>query len=371
MMKPYLTILLILFIAAAFLVEACGPSVEQAATMTASAWTPTPRPTATSTITPSPTPIPYDLTIKITDSAGNPIPGAGVVFPESGSGEPLTADDSGLAAWSNLPGPGGSLTVTAQGYLSGEQSLALERGPNEVVITLQRDPYGLLPSTACAAGETLLYMEDFQDEQSILKHHDDGGAPMPLAAAPGEAENIVLIHDFTSPVGDYSTYLTADEAGEFYEFGEAVWRFRFMLTEEANWGLSWNSARPTEFGGITTGQTTYTIYFNTSRHAGISRSIWNDSFQPVFDIGKPGLEDKPLTLDVNVWHYIEISTFQGRVQVWLDGENVMDVVDDMPLPPGGFSIGGGDAGIMYFDAITVCGLSAPFSSITPPVPFTP
>jgi hypothetical protein len=140
------------------------------------------------------------------------------------------------------------------------------------------------------------------------------------------------------------------------------------LTQETNLRLGWNSARPSEFGGITTGGSTYTIYFNTSRHIGVMRNIWDANGQPVNNIGKPGLFDGVFILNPNVWHYIEISTYKGQLQVWLDGAGVIGVVDDMPLPPGGFDIGKGDAGIMYFDAISVCGLSAPFTSMPSPIP---
>jgi len=352
-----------------FLLASCGPSPDSIATMTASAWTPTPVPP---TITPSPTPVPHSLTVKVTDAAGNPIVGASVVFPESGSGEPVAMDDSGQLSWNNLAGPNGSLSVSAQGYLKAEQALNLERGPNEVVITLERDLYGLLPSTACAAGENLLYMEDFQDGQTDMAHNTkDGGAPAPLGPVVDEAGNTVLIHDFTTPVGDYSTYLTQNSTGGFYEFGEAVWRFRFMMTQETGWGLSWNSARPTEFGGIMTGQSIYGIGFNTDRHIIVMRNIWDASGQTVYNVGKLDLVNKVLVLKPNLWHYLEISTYQGQLQVWLDGVSVVDVVDDVPLPPGGFSIGSGDSGIIYYDAISVCGLSAPFKSMPAPVPVTP
>ena len=141
-------------------------SAEQIATMTASAWTPTPRPTPTPTATPTATPIPYDLTVKVTDADGNPIAGANVAFPESGDDAPVSTDDSGQVTWSSLGGPNGALTVAAPGYFGAEQSVSLGRGPNEVVVALERDPYGLLPSVACAPEEKSLYIEDFQDGQA-------------------------------------------------------------------------------------------------------------------------------------------------------------------------------------------------------------
>ena len=65
-----------ILLATVLLMASCGPSAEEVATMTAEAWTATPLPTATPTLTPTPTPIPFDVTVKITDQDGNPIPGA-------------------------------------------------------------------------------------------------------------------------------------------------------------------------------------------------------------------------------------------------------------------------------------------------------
>ena len=126
----------------------CGPSPEAVATMTAEAWTPTPPPTAT------PTPIPYALTVKVVDAEGNPVPDASVVLAELGEDEmgTQTSDADGQVAWTDLPGENVSLSVQGQGYFAGEVSQAIERGPNEVTVSLEADPFGLLPSVACAPG---------------------------------------------------------------------------------------------------------------------------------------------------------------------------------------------------------------------------
>lgn len=349
------------------LLVSCGPSPEQIATMTASAWTSTPPPTNTPVPTATSTPVPYDLAVTIVDESGAPISGAGIVFPESGNGDAVLTNDQGQYIWSNLGGDKASVSVTAQGYIPADQSAALQRGANEVNITLERDVFAFLPSNACGAGESLLYMEDFQDGETDLIHYNDGRVPVPLGEVPDEKGNTVLVHDFTSPTGDYSSYLNQNPTGGFYEFGDAVWRMRFMITQETDWGLGWNTAGPQEFGGITTSQSSYGVYFNTARHAGITRNIWDANGQPVPDAGL-GRVDKVLILHPNTWNYLEFSTYQGHLQVWLNGEGVFDIVDASPLPPGAFSIGKGNAGIMYFDAISVCGLNAPFTSMPSPVP---
>ncbi|HEY5119487.1 MAG TPA: carboxypeptidase-like regulatory domain-containing protein, partial [Anaerolineales bacterium] len=104
MKTPFARLSILLVVTLLF--TSCGPSPEQITTMTASAWTATPQPTSTPTPTLTPTPIPYDLTISVVDEAGAPIAGATIVFPESGSSEPVTADATGKYNWTNLPGAG-------------------------------------------------------------------------------------------------------------------------------------------------------------------------------------------------------------------------------------------------------------------------
>ena len=108
-------------------------------------------------------------------------------------------------------------------------------------------------------GGTLL----FQNRTTILPHNNDGVLHLLLGSAVDEAGNTVLIHNFPTPVGDYSTYLMRNSTGGFFKF--------------------------------------------------------------------------------------------------------VDAVDDLPLPPGGFSIGRDASGIIYYDAISVCGLGAQFTSLPVPV----
>jgi hypothetical protein len=71
---------------------------------------------------------------------------------------------------------------------------------------------------------------------------------------------------------------------------------------------------------------------------------------------------------------MEISTFQGHYQVWIDGKSELDNQDPKPLPAGSFGIWfgmpltGNKTTIIYTDAISICGLSALFTSIPAPAP---
>ena len=343
------TLSLSILLVAVILLTACGPSAEQIATMTASAWTPTPRPTATPTITPSPTPIPYDLTVKVTDSDGNPITGASVVFPESGNGEPVAADDAGQAAWSNLNGPNVSLTVTAQGYLKGEQGAALERGPNEVAVKLERDPFGVLSSEACLSSEQLLYLEDLQDGDA----HDwpqinsllNGWS---VGEYPEEPGNLVAVNNSPDHIGGNI------EGG--YQFQDAVWRARYAVIGGRGISFNWLQNWGVEFEGATADDMRYQIIVGAGG---------NETHRLVLPASNRAV-DRGYAVKTPGWHLIEISLYQGYLQIWIDGVLNMDYADSSPLPAGmiGIELFPPQAPdtLVYFDDIRVCGLSAPFAS---------
>ncbi len=162
-MKRFCIILLFTMLAAG-----CGPSPETIATETAMAstaiaanWTVTP----TITSTPTSTPIPYDLTVLVEDEAGNPIEGAVITLlgAEGIENTIQLSDSMGRTDWTNLPKDMVTLTCFAQGYLLVEAVGILTRGENEIVLTTSRDPYSRIPGEVVDDGETLLFIEDFQD----------------------------------------------------------------------------------------------------------------------------------------------------------------------------------------------------------------
>lgn len=368
-----------IFTVLVFSLAACGPSPEQVATLTASAWTPTPVPTDTPvptatatplpTNTPTATPLPISLAVKIVDAGGSPVPGASIAYPESGAVEPFFADEAGQYSWSDLPTALGTLYVTAQGYLKAEQKLVLDRGSNEVTVTLQRDPYGLLASTACGPGETPLLLEDFQNGETHFAQAAPGGRPADLVPAPDDPANTVLIHDMDSlPRGEeLSTYLRVGAEGERVQFGDSVWRMRLYLTVFSELAFFWQIAPPYERDGVSISESSYNFGFTDQRRLFIRRMFW-DSTGKFITVGKDFLFNGAAIITPEAWHYLEISTYQGSVQVWLDGEQIVAAEDVAPLPPGGMNIQGAGKGLHYFDAISVCRLSAPFVSIASPVP---
>lgn len=340
MKKTIVTALIMLLI----LIAGCGPSPEEIATMTASAWTATP----TITPSPTPTPIPYDLTLKVTDADGNAIAGASVTLDES---EPVLTDENGTVAWTNLAAPDGSLAVAAQGFFASDQTFSLNRGPNEVAFALERDPIGLLPSQACASGESLLYVEDFQDGSgqgwNEIEYFANGWLVEEFAAEPG---NLVASNSNMDHHGHSLQDMT---------FEDAVWRLRFFVSGRRLISFNWLENYGIEIDGQQVDNSRYQIVLDTDG-IGIRRLTL-----PVMNIGAASGRGAK----AEIWHTIEISTFQGRTEVWLDGQKNSGYTDPKPLPSGGIGLEfipfdtAKPGTIVYFDNMSICGLSAPFSSL--------
>ena len=334
-----------------------GSSPEQIATLTASAWTPTPPPP---TATPTATPVPYDVNVSVVDESGAPIAGANIVFPESGNGEAVQADEQGKFSWTNLQGEAATFKASAQGYFAGEQSATLQRGPNEVSVTLKRDPFGLLPSEACATGEKFLYAEDFQDNRAQGWNEIDLKTPgWNMAPSAEDAANIILIAQYTDMVGDGSLWSRLSNM----QFDNAAWRMRFMVSKPLtgeNWfSFNWRFAlEPFDLNGQQVFDSRYQIT-NGGGSIGLRRLQ-----QPVTNVGIGNVKGPK----EGEWHLAEISTYNNVTEIWMDGTRLMSYEDPQPLPPGTmgleFRLKGSDA-VVYFDNLAVCELSAPFVSIAP------
>lgn len=333
------------WIALLILIAGCGPSPEEIATMTALAWTPTPIPP---TATPTPTPIPYDLTLKVTDVDGNPVTNASVTLGES---ELVLTDANGVASWMNLDAPDGSVNVAAQGYFASAQTFSLKRGLNDFVVALERDLNGLLPSQACAPGETLLYLEDYQDGAA------QGWPEMEFFA------NGWLVEEFTAEPGNLvASNNNMEHHGHSLQdmtFGDAVWRVRFFVSGRRLISFNWLENYNIDIEGQQIDNSRYQIVLDTDG-IGIRRLTL-----PVMNIGAASGRGAK----AENWHTIEISTFQGRTEVWLDGQKNSGYTDPKPLPGGGIGLEfipfdtAKPGTIVYFDNMSVCGLSAPFASL--------
>jgi hypothetical protein len=73
----------------------------------------------------------------------------------------------------------------------------------------------------------------------------------------------------------------------------------------------------------------------------------------------------PYVLRAGVWHQIEISTFEGRFELWVDGVPWVQYDDPEPLPEGRLVIGVGMQHTpdvtekVFFDDMSVCELTSP------------
>lgn len=353
-MKHTLFGLLIIVTSMVFL-AGCGPSPEEIATMTAEAWTPTPRPTATPPPTPTPTPIPFDLTVNVTDGDGNPISSAAVTLAELGEDETArqSSDASGQVSWTNLPGEMVSLSIQGQGYYSSELSQNIERGPNEVTISLERDPFGLLPSEACAAGETPLLIEDFQDGKA--QHWDNITAAIEFNAQNGwslvedEPGNYVVN---ASNAAGFATDSYFYEGLELYD--NAVWRIKIRTVGKdndafLNWRHGWNDA----------GDWRYIVQYGGGALLDLSRLH--------YEVGHFSVSGSSMELAEEQWYFLEIGTFDGTTEVWVDGVKKNSYTDPQPMEPGTIGLEvhlfDGSNSVYTFDNIVVCGIEAPFGTI--------
>ena len=325
------------------LLISCGPSEEAIATMTAAAWTPTPLPTAT------PTPIPYGLKVKVMDESSNPISLAYVHLVEAGD-EVLAVDESGEVLFQGLPGDNVSLAVSGPGFFPEESTQTIERGENTIEILLKQDPYGLLPVNACSAGETLIMVEDMQDQ--VLQGWSDLTAKLE-SGAPG----VEIIEDVNQP-GDWvlKAYITTEtghfQIGSYDEsLGDAVVRFRTRNNSGQHLHVGWHS----------TDTSRYIAFIYADEGGGRVEKFEGENSFSAFNISG--------FIGDGEWHTIEISTFNDVYEIWIDGVQRGSWQDQKPLDQGNFLL---DADfwlpdrISEIDNIAVCGLSAPFETIITP-----
>jgi hypothetical protein len=330
------------------IMTACGPSPEEIATQTAAAWTPTPLPTATPTVTPSPTPtpIPYNVNVSVKNSDDEPIADALI------TGNAITrldavTDESGAASFSDLGSDSFKLKIEAPGYFVSETEQNIERGENSIEIMLERDPFSLLPSQACAPGETPLMIEDMQDQLMQgwggLSMKLDSGAPgVEIIEDPDEPGNWLLK---TSSMGKD----THAEVGTYdQDFGDAVVRFRARGSGKQHYHIGWHW----------TDADRYIAFVYADANGGRVEKFVGDTNFTAFNFGGYIGDGK--------WHFFEVSTYQGEYQIWLDGAERGKWTDKQPLPEGKFRIDQdfwSDDAYAYFDQFSVCQLSAPFQTI--------
>ncbi len=322
-------IMIALLVILALSLTACGPSEEEAAQMTQAAWTPTPPPTAT--------PVPFDLSLSVTDAEGNPVAGASVQA-DGGSG---TTDDSGSVSLADLPDDSAKITISAPGYFPAEMTEALQPGANQASASLELDPDGLLVKNACAPGEKLVYLEDFQDGQAqdwdAVENNLQGWS---VEANPDNTDDMVIAAREGAP--------WAWLRGPEYAFDNAVWRFRFKYTGSANSQINFRHDEAAQQRYILfIGDEAYLARFDKGNH---------------LDLGFAGRPQK------DQWHLLEYSYYDGTVSVYIDGKQGATWTDNNPWSGGTLNLEpyGSSDSVYYYDDFSVCELSAPFQPIPRP-----
>jgi hypothetical protein len=175
-----------------------------------------------------------------------------------------------------------------------------------------------------------------------------------------EAGNMILSAQYSDMLGDAPLASRL----EGMEFDNAVWRTRFLISKpfasQNNWfSFNWkNNLQPFDLNGVEIYDSRYQLPIGTGYFA--LRRLQ----QPATNVGIGQVKNP----EVGEWHLVEISSFEGLTQLWLDGEKLMYYQDPQPIPPGTIGLElwlTGSDNILYFDNISVCGLGAPFVSILP------
>ena len=341
----------ILVILVALSVTGCGPSEEEIAAMTAAAASPTPLPpTETPLPTPTftPTPMPKDLTVKVVNDAGEPVSGAILMVSSLDyQGGEVVSDDMGMATFLDLPEETTYFNISASGYFAAKAEAQVVPGPNEVTVTLEMDPMGLLPSAACAAGETPLLVEDFQDKKmqnwdDVTGKIDSGVPGIEFAEDAEQPGNWVLKSFNTDQTGHV-------QIGSYNQpLGNAVVRFRTRNNAGQHLHVGWHQ-NPNAM---------YIAFIYADQVCGRVEKMTDGNFFQVLSLGGYIGDGK--------WHTIEISTFDGVYSIWIDGVERGSWEDKQPIPEGGLFL---DADfwqaerVVEFDDLSICELSAPFTSL--------
>jgi hypothetical protein len=302
---------------------------------------------ATSTLSPTPMPIPFALSVQVTGEGNAPITGAYVTL-EGVAGENGTqlTDDLGMVSWSSVPRETVKLSISAQGYLPSETSATVDQGDRQESVSLERDPFGLLPAEACAPGESILHVEDFQDGEARrwpeIQFRAQGWE---IGSHPDSQGDLVLYSNNTGSVGS-STQLRYFYADDF------VLRIHFMVFRNAGLFVGVHEGTPYEPQNDIIMRQNYAIHVDRN---GVV------SFRGARDLVGLGGNDKRIS--PGDWHLLEIGVFEGLLEIWVDKYCYLSYQDPAPVPGGTLGLGAyreSDDDFIYINDISVCGLTEPY-----------
>ena len=239
-----------------------------------------------------------------------------------------------------------------QNTISSTTTTQNDTSPGETIQAII-SPSGLLASEACLPGERLVYFEDFQDNKAqgwpeieyraqgwdIVSHPDS--PENTVIQFPCETETGILLSDFT--------------------FDNAVWRVFFMPKGKPNFiNFDWHqNAYPDKFEA-------YSVGFIEGESVRVIRVSAHSLPEHILEVVLLDIEQN---VKKDVWHLLEISSYNTTLEVWLDGTQLLTYVDPQPLPGGQIGLGlwgsEDENSIVYFDNLSVCELSEPFEPLSP------
>ena len=308
---------------------------------------PTSTPIPTDTPTPTPTPVPYGLAVSVLDEQGAPIAGAQLALTvDDAAVDDAQSDESGAATWDNLPGEAISLEVAAQGYQPAQVAQTITRGDNQVSVTLVRDDFAPLPAEACAPGETLLYIEDFQDQRAQgWPEIEFGAMGWKIEDDPQFPGNLVVAARQGAPWVFYNI--------ENMSLGNVVWRLRYQY--------SGNAVTHLNFRFVESGQLSARYMYVGGTYSHLQR-IENE-----ITVGLANFPNEK----ADTWHLLEMAFYDGVLSIYRDGVKLIVYEDPMPWEGGSINLEPypqDETAAFYYDDLVLCNLSAPFAPLPTPEP---
>jgi len=240
------------------------------------------------------------------------------------------------------------INLSSTGKICGETS---SEQHDPTYSSAEHDPYTITSEQTCLPGERFLYLEDFQDGQAQGWPEIEFRAQnWDIVPDPEESGNLLAQNP-----GINGTVVTFQ--GEI--FPDAVFRVNFLSTGNTQPIFLWHSNNDPyeEERGLVT-SSDYSFGF---MHHG------THFIRYTYPLPEAVLQGGDYWITNDIWHQIEISTYEGMLRIWLDGKEIFAYLDPNPLPAGTIGIGLGESleegSMLYFDNLSVCELSGPFSPI--------
>ena len=211
-------------------------------------------------------------------------------------------------------------------------------------------PSTSLPAEACAPGQKVLYVEDFQDGQAqgwnTIQSSLNGSEPFGWSVIDEEG-NKILVEAKRSSGGDEMSRFTADNF---------VWHAKFKVSgNDAGVFFMWRISYTGD--GM---RKRYVAVFGAQEKPFMIRFLDEPSGTTPTNVGS-GPRDM---LKQDRWYDITIAYFNGTHQVWYDGKKQIEYQDANPFPAGtiGFEthLDESKASHFFIDDLVICELTAPY-----------